>query len=369
MELSFDSGRFVAQKGKLNYQEVLDDFPNANVIRIITYNISNNQRRDVLLDALKKSKADIKLITNVPSRMPEYHSTDKGQRMRFSARDNIKIYISKLNPDKFPSQFVPLFNENNHAKLIGTENIVYIGSANYTDKSANNIEAGILIEDKVFIQRLYSEFFDKVESESMSYYDEYFSAFRLFVLSLYAKFKHHHRNFLQNLYTHYQRTKLCVADTVFIDRSDLETLYIDLDELCSIGVTADNTYDEDNDEYNDELEELKSAFDGISIEWLKDIITEDGSLYDLVVFNTDEKSNEILQEEYAYEADEEHLNMYAEKSVNTAMEIYSSLHDSFAEEADDFFAEIEKILSCLEKALQFTTKWNAAKINPEIDNT
>ncbi len=369
MELSFNSGRFVAHKGELNYQEVLDDFPNANVIRIITYNISNNQRKDVLLDALKRSKADIKLITNIPSRMPEYYSTDKGQRMRFSARDNINIYISKLNPDKFPCEFVPFFNENNHAKLIGTENIVYIGSANYTDKSANNIEAGILIEDKDFIQRLYSEFFDKVEAESMSYYDEYFSAFRLFVLSLYAKFKHHHRNFLQNLYTDYQRTKLCVADTVFIDISDLETLYRDLDELHSIGVAADNTYDEDNDEYNDELEELKSAFDDISIEWLKDIISEDGSLYDLVIFNTDEKANEILQEEYAYEADEEHLDMYAEKSVNTAMEIHSSLHNSFSEEADDFLSEIEKILNCLEKALRFTSKWKAAKINPEIDNT
>lgn len=369
MELSFDSGRFVAHSGRLNYQEVLDDFSNANVIRIITYNISKNQRTDALLDALKKSTADIKLITNVPSRMDEYFSTQAGQNMRSAARRNIQIYISKLNPDNFPSQFVPYFNVNNHAKMIGTENIVYIGSANYSNESSDNIEAGIIIEDKVFIQKLYSEFFDKVESSSMSYYDEYFSAFRLFILSLYAKFQHHHRNLLQNLYTDYQRTKLCVADTVFIDRSDLENLYRDLDELNSIGVAADNTYDEDNDEYNDELEELKSVFDGISIEWLKDIISEDGSLYDLVVFNTDEKANEILQEEYAYEADEEHLDMYAEKSVNTAMEIYSSLHDSFSEEADEFLEEIQKILNCLEKALRFTVKWKAAKVNPEIDNT
>lgn len=258
MELSFDSGRFVAHHCRLNYQEVLDDFSNANVIRIITYNISKNQRTDALLDALKNTTADIKLITNVPSRMEEYYLTPRGQNMRSTARRNIQIYVSKLNPDNFPSQFVPYFNVNNHAKMIGTENIVYIGSANYSNESSDNIEAGIIIEDKDFIQKLYSEFFDKVESSSMSYYDEYFSAFRLFALSLYAKFKHHHHNFLQNLYTDYERTKLCVADVVFIDVNDLATLYRDLDELNSISVAADNTYDEDNDEYNEELEELKN---------------------------------------------------------------------------------------------------------------
>ena len=73
MELSFDSGRFVAHHGRLNYQEVLDDFPNAHLIRIITYNISKNQRMDALLEALKTVSADTKIITNIPSRMDEYY--------------------------------------------------------------------------------------------------------------------------------------------------------------------------------------------------------------------------------------------------------------------------------------------------------
>lgn len=369
MELSFDSGRFVAHSGRLNYQEVLNDFSSANMIRIITYNISKNQRKDALLDALKKSTADIKLITNVPARMDEYFSTQSGQNMRSAARRNIQIYISKLNPDNFPSQFVPYFNVNNHAKMIGTENIVYIGSANYSNESSDNIEAGIIIEDKEFIQKLYSEFFDKVESSSISYYDEYFSAFRLFALSLYAKFKHHYRNLLQNLYTDYERTKLCVADAMFIDADDLVKLFRDLDELNSVSAAADNTYDESNDEYNTALEELKNSFECIRVKWLQEVISEGGSLYDLVTFNTDKKANDILQEEYAFDANEENLNFYAEKSLNIAMEIYSSLHNKFSEEADDFLAEIEKILTCLEKSLQFTAKWKAAKINPEIDNT
>lgn len=369
MELSFDSGRFVAHHGRLNYQEVLDDFPNAHLIRIITYNISKNQRMDALLEALKTVSADTKIITNIPSRMDEYYLSPAGQNMRSAARKNIQIYLSKLNPERFPAQFVPYFNVHNHAKLIGTENIVYIGSANFSNESADNIEAGILIEDKEFIGRLYAEFFDKVESTSMSYYDDGFSAFRLLAMSLYAKFKHHHHYLMQNLYTDYQRTKLTVADSIFIDVSDLTALYRDLDELSSVSALADDTYDDENDDYNSELEELKSAFECISIEWLQTVISEDGSLYQLVIYDTDIEANNLLQEEYAFEADEEHLDMYAEKALNTATEIYGELHDSFAEEADDFLAEIEKIIAALEKALSFTAKWTTAKLNPKINNT
>ena len=48
MELGFDGGRFVSHPGELNYREVLEDFPNAKIIRILTYNISKNQRQDAL---------------------------------------------------------------------------------------------------------------------------------------------------------------------------------------------------------------------------------------------------------------------------------------------------------------------------------
>lgn len=38
-----------------------------------------------------------------------------------------------------------------YAKIVGTENIVYIGSANFSNESKNNIESGLIIEDKEFI--------------------------------------------------------------------------------------------------------------------------------------------------------------------------------------------------------------------------
>lgn len=95
MELSFTGGRFVSNRGELNYKEVLEHFPNASIIRIITYNISRNQRQDKLFEALRDTDAEIQLITNVPSRMEEYFDNEAGRSMRKTARRNIQIYIYK----------------------------------------------------------------------------------------------------------------------------------------------------------------------------------------------------------------------------------------------------------------------------------
>lgn len=371
MQIDFNGGRFVSGQGELNYQPVLDNFPKAKIIRIITFNISKNQRQDALLNALKKaSAADVQFITNIPSRMKEYFNTDAGRNMRNSARQNIQAYITKLNPDNYEGSFVPYFNPHNHAKLVGTENIVYIGSANYSNESAENIESGVLIEDKVFIQRLYTEFFDMVKDDSLSYYDESFSAFRLFIMSLYAKFQHHYRKMLTDLYTDYERTKMMVADSVMLDVSDLDDLFRDLDELSGVPGAADDTYDEMNEDYNSALEELKARFEEIDTDWLMETISEDGTLYCLVDYDYDAVTTRIWEEDYSADAfSEELVDPYMEKVVQDAAEIYESLHDAFQEEADLFLEQIEKILSALQIALDFTEQWKADKINPEIDNT
>ena len=61
--------------------------------------------------------ADVQIITNVPSRMAEYYNSPAGERMRSSARNNIQIYISKLDPDKFGRNFKPFFNVQNLTSL------------------------------------------------------------------------------------------------------------------------------------------------------------------------------------------------------------------------------------------------------------
>lgn len=212
-------------------------------------------------------------------------------------------------------------------------------------------------------------FFNKVQEGSISYFDESFSAFRLLILSLHTKFSYHHKKLLENVYTDYERTKMVVADNIFLDSSDLVSIFNDLDELESIYGAAEDTYDAENEDYNDSLEQLIEYFNQLSIDWLKSVVSEDGSLYNLLEFDIVDKANDILQEEYSAVAYDENLNMYAEMALDESSYIYSCLHSKFSEEADDFLAEIEKILSVLEQADAFTQKWKVTKVNPEIDNT
>ncbi|MGI6635775.1 MAG: phospholipase D-like domain-containing protein [Christensenellales bacterium] len=369
MELEFIGGRFVSSFGELNFKEVLDDFVNAKIIRILTYNISKNMSQDELLNRLKGVNADVQLITNVPSRMAEYYNSDAGLRMRSMARNNIRTYIQKLDPDSFPGRFSPFFNVNNHAKIIGTENIVYIGSANYSNESANSVETGVLIKDKSFIQRLYTEFFEVVRDESLSYFDESFSAFRVFVLSLLAKFEHHYRIITSSLYKVYEGKFIFSEVSSFINEWYLSNFYFDLEELESVCGAADDTYDEDDDNYNEALEKLVSSFSTIKIEWLKEVISEGGALYDLLAYDVTNEANKILQNEYYAEAYDEHLESYVELSLDEAAERYDALHDAFSWVADSFIEEIQRILSALDAAICFTSKWKAKWINPEVDNT
>lgn len=368
-EISFNGGRFVSNREELNYEEVLNHFPCASIIRILTYNISRNQQDDKLLNALKETNADVQIITNVPSRMERYYNSDAGNHMRMTARRNINVYISKLNPENFQNGFVPFFNVHNHAKIIGTEDIVYIGSANFSNESANNIETGVIIEDKVFIQKLYSEFFDVVKNESLSYYDESFSAFSLFVLSLYAKFEHHYNKIITNVYTDYERTKLVVAETIFISVDELDALYRDLEELEGLCNIAEETYDEENDGYNEELDDLKEELQALNIEWLEEVVSEDGDLYKLASFDSDVEVGEIMQSDYSQCAFDDQLDYYTQKAMDRVQAVYEDLHDTFFDQGDDFLNEMQAILRALEKAMSFSKKWKASKINPEIDNT
>lgn len=156
MEISFEKGKFVYCPGGFNYQEVLDDFKRAKKVRIITYNISGTGNTDPLLEQIKKlgEDVDVQIITNIPSRFETYYSSAAGEAMRSRAKHNIEVYLKKLNPESFPTAFSISFNFFNHAKIIGTENIVYIGSANFSNESKQNIETGVSLK----IQRLLPDY-------------------------------------------------------------------------------------------------------------------------------------------------------------------------------------------------------------------
>ncbi len=59
---------------------------------------------------------------------------------------------------------------------------------------------------------------------------------------------------------------MVLADSIFIDVSDLEALYSYLDELDSVCRVVDDTFDEENDDYNDTLEHFEDESEDFLVE-------------------------------------------------------------------------------------------------------
>lgn len=105
------------------------------------------------------------------------------------------------------------------------------------------------------------------------------------------------------------------------------------------------------------------------IEWLEEVVSEDGDLYKLASFDSDVEVGEIMQSDYSQCAFDDQLDYYTQKAMDRVQAVYEDLHDTFFDQGDDFLNEMQAILRALEKAMSFSKKWKASKINPEIDNT
>jgi len=107
-----------------------------------------------LLDNVEED-VDIRIITNIPRRFHKYYN----QTVKRAARSNISIYLAKLDPEKYNTNISTFFNFNNYSKIIMTNNIAYIGSANYSTESSNNFESGFITRDIEIINQIRDNFF------------------------------------------------------------------------------------------------------------------------------------------------------------------------------------------------------------------
>lgn len=370
MKIPFTSGEIIVGKDFLNYKEVLDDFKQAKAIRVMTYNISKNNYKNELIDALKMvtEDVDVKIISNIPSRMKNYYNSSAGDRMRDNFRNNFTAYIERLNPENFPSNPEVSFNFSNHAKIIGTENVLYIGSANYSDESKDNIEAGTIIRDKEAIQKVYQEVFPAVIDESTPYFDDDFNVLRLFVISMESKFRWWLRKFDEELLWKNEITGIKGVRALFeLDEDELIGLHETVDELHSICCLLDNTYTELDDEYNELIEKIQEALSTIRIDWMLDFTLIDSELYDFIVYDEEEKTLEYLQEDP--DAYDENLDICIEIAMDRARNEYENMRSEL--EADLFFFrdEIERIIGFLEKVHKRTLEYSDKWIKQKVDNT
>lgn len=373
MNIDFTGGRFVSGQGSVNYQEVLADFYTAKLIRIITYNISSKDNTDKLFERINalSPDADVKVITNIPSRFPTYYNSPKGESMRSAARLNIERYLEKLNPANYVPMFMPFFNFNNHAKIIGTENIVYIGSANFSNESRSNIECGIIIKDKIFIKRLYSDFFDSVSEDSTPYFDDDFNILRLFVQSMTAKFNVHLEKLLENLYRNNSETGkfVFINEETYLSDDDLSELVADLYMLQELDVHTQNASSEDDTEYEIAIGEIIDALDSIDIDWLIEVSSTDEILYNYVNFDSTKVSLDIFATEYSHEGYDEYLDEYMDKAMEDACGVLDDILSSFDEIADEYLSKMELIVDTLKQLAAFIEEYGVKRIKTNIDNT
>lgn len=164
------TGDLVLTKGECAYQEVLNEFKDAAYVTVVTFNISKN--KDGLLDALRGLDAAVRLIAAIPGRLDRYWGTSaRAQYLKKNAAEAIGVYLKKLAPKEFGPLASVSFCFDNHAKIVMTEKIAYVGSANFSEESTDNWEAGIIIRNPEAIKEL-DKFVDAIEGDSVRYYGE-----------------------------------------------------------------------------------------------------------------------------------------------------------------------------------------------------
>ena len=153
MIINFSKGKFIGNIGdSIDYQNVLDNFGKAKLINILTYNISKNKEFKELVNNLAgiDDNVPIRIVTSIPSW--QYGSDVSAAYKKY--KEILKPLLGKKN-------IQIKFSKDNHGKIVGTESVVYFGSANLSF-NRKNIETGCIIHDSSFITELYKSFFNEI---------------------------------------------------------------------------------------------------------------------------------------------------------------------------------------------------------------
>ena len=154
--------RWDINKDTFQYQDVLDDFSNAHEIRIATYSFTfmYTNKEIPMYDILSNPLGLLNDLRDDQSVWmvicPEASRSKDNKNLSYDS--NAKELKETLDNMKLPANFHIAFSESNHAKIISTENIAYVGSANFTQGSMKNFEAGVIIRNKGIVKGINSSF-------------------------------------------------------------------------------------------------------------------------------------------------------------------------------------------------------------------
>lgn len=370
---------FVSGEGSLCYEDVIDDFPNAKYIDIITFNISQSQNS--LLEALKeagKRNIPIRLVTNIPNRWHSYW----GATARNRAKETIKIYQRKLKPESIGKLANIFFKFNNHGKIILTNNIVYWGSANFSDESVRNYECGTLSKDRHFIDYIHNSLIPCILSNSIDYYKRNYINYVAGIYSAisfihnmfeevhdssYGIYEDYDTNFRPVEYFNYSSNGL----TWKLLENLMETVQKFEELLSGIISELDDEYDEfidDSDfEHYEEADKLIEKFRHDIDNLNNQISSICYSLEDLAKFDEETYTFRILSEDYGNVAYDDALDYYVELSSNEAREAYEDLIEFAKPNIDNLLLALSNYEDVLLKYADELI--DLSQENEDIDNT
>lgn len=369
-EFLITNSKFVFSKNELGYQEVLDDFDNASEIIIITYNISEKQ--NALVSALKKAgdHCVINVITNIPSRWDTYY----GDVFRSKARQKINLYLSKLNPKELGLDSTVFFDFSNHGKIIMTNSIVYVGSANYSEESANNSEFGFISKDTEFIEFIKSVVLPDIQASAIPYYEYDYTALLLesnVALSAVYNVKNELHQEVYRLHDDIDGEWYYYVDfEATLTVKTLDKVIQIVDEACKVASDIFDAIDVITEGDEDETMLANDSFEELLA--LKSRIEEVrgfNTLIELSEFDSNEFINQQLQEEYAMEAYEDNLENCIESASEEAMCCVWELTQAAKEDVDELLSELQNLCDRYADYIENLRTRNIKKISSKIDNT
>ncbi len=362
--------KFVYSKNELGYQEVLDRFEESTEITIITYNIS--ERQNALINALKRTgeHCAINVITNIPSRWEIYY----GDSFREKAKQKINLYMTKLNPEKLGIKPAIFFDFSNHGKIIMTDSIAYVGSANYSEESAKSTEFGFITEDKDFLEFIRTELLPDLQSAAIPYYEYDYTSLLLeanVALSAIFNIKNELHEEVYRLHDDadgewYYYEEHAATLTVFT----LDKIIDIIREACKVASDVYDAIDVITRSDEDEMTALNDLYEEVlDISSRIEEIRGFDSLIELSEFDSNEYINEALQQDYSMEAYEDNLQNCIDSASGEAQGIVWELTHNARDDVDDLINELQKFCDKYAEYIEHLRKRKIKRVNAAIDNT
>lgn len=372
-EFVTQDAKFVYSKDDLGYQEVLDDFKTTSTITIVTYNLSNDND-DLLISAVRAASehCSINIITNIPSRWETYYTANARNR----AKKQIGLYLSKLSSETFRKDSSIFFDFSNHGKIIMTDSVVYIGSANYSSGSASHTEFGFISRDPKFIQYITSEVIPSMKNSALPYYEYDYTALLIEANVALASIYNIENELHDTVYSWYSNTN---GEGFYYNDSEASLTEEILDKVlrvirnsCEVSrelydalvvFNRDDKYETETDWANDIYDELRSIYSKI------EQLSCSDELYNLSKFKIAEYVNQKLQTEYEMIAYEENLDSCIESASGDAMNVVYNLTQAAKPNIDELLKKIERFRNEFSSFLKIFQMKETRKVNRRIDNT